>query len=250
MAKLVLPNGRGHGWKPDTPDHRDYTLRMRGAFVHVPDVVGLKEEFFPPVRNQGQLGSCTGFGTSGALMYKLRQRKRSTELSALYAYYQARVLEGSVREDAGAEIRDVVKAAANIGIAREKCWPYRPRRFAAKPSAEANKSAAPHQVVRYYRCDGVEEVLQALAADMPVVFGFSCFSNLGEADRNGFVPMPGPKDGLEGGHCVWIVKGDQPTRVFRFQNSWGDWGDHGFGYLPFAYFENGLADDAWAIDHE
>jgi C1A family cysteine protease len=258
MAHLVLPNSHGHGWKPDTPDYRDHYLStLIKAPKRITGPVALKAEFLPPVRDQGQLGSCTGFGATGALMYKLRERKREVQLSALYAYYQARVVEGSVAEDAGAEIRDVIKQAAKVGVALEKCWPYNSRKFSKTPTKTATNSAQAHQVARYYRCDDpsggdraktVEMILSALVSDLPVVFGFACYANLDDG-RDGHIPMP--RGALEGGHCVWIVGADPATREFKFQNSWAaDWGDKGYGYLPFDYVIRGLADDAWAIDHE
>ena len=34
------------------------------------------------------------------------------------------------------------------------------------------------------------------------------------------------------------------------QNSWGTgWGDKGFGWLPYAYVESGLAVDFWSLMH-
>lgn len=249
MAHLVLPNGKGHGWKPDTPDYRDKLMRGARPRIAVTGPVALKSEYLPAVRDQGQLGSCTGHGVTGGLMYKLRERGRAVELSALYAYYQGRVLEASVDEDAGAEIRDVVKAAAKQGVSTLACWPYRIERFAKKPTKTADRTAQSHQVkVGYYRCLTVDDIVQALAQGMPVVGGFSCFSNL-DANGNGHIPMPAGV--LEGGHCVWFVGADPHTRELKFQNSWAaDWGEHGYGYLPFDYLAKGLADDFWAIDHE
>lgn len=253
MAVLVLPSGRGHGWRPDTPSHRDYLFRDKfTARKAITGPVGLQEAFLPAIRDQGTLGSCTGHGVSGCLMYGLRQRGRKTVLSARYSYYQGRVIEACVPEDSGCEIRDVVKAAVKLGVATEATCPYHPlTHFARKPTKAADKTAQSHQImVGYYRCLTVDDVLQALDNGMPVVGGFSCFSNLPQADANGHVPMPGPRDRLEGGHCVMFVRGDPSTREFKFANSWGEWGDHGYGYLPFEYLERGLADDFWSISHE
>jgi C1A family cysteine protease len=250
---LVLPSGRGHGWRPDTPDHRDVAFKAKFSGGVIPDVVQLDDTAFPAVRDQGDLGSCTGHGVTGALMYRLRVRKHpvQTRLSALYAYYQGRVIEACVKEDSGCEIRDVVKAAAKIGVATESSWPYDVRKFARTPPHTADKTAASHQVVRYYRCLDIDDILHAIAAGLPVVGGFSCFSNLDDGPEPGVIPMPGPKDTLDGGHCVWFCGGNARTRVLVFQNSWSrEWGANGFGSLPFEYVEKGLADDFWAVDHE
>ena len=182
------------------------------------------------------------------------------DLSPLFAYYRGRVLEASVDEDAGCEIRDVVKAAAHDGVALESAWPYRIERFKKNPTRTAYKTAQAHQVkVGYYRCGGndgsnedvLSDILQALAAGLPVTGGFSCFSNLDRGPRPGVIPLPGPRDRLEGGHAVWFTRADTRERLLKFQNSWSEqWGDRGFGYLPFDYVLKGLADDFWAVDHE
>jgi hypothetical protein len=133
-------------------------------------------------------------------------------------------------------------------------WPYLEDKFARQPPTLAYKSAGWHQAVGYYRCEAVGLILQALNDDMPVVGGFSCFSSLNgdEVQRTGVVPLPqGRHDALEGGHAVFFVGADQERQLFKFQNSWSDqWGDQGYGYLPFAYVERGLSDDFWALSHE
>lgn len=252
MAHLVLPNGKGHGWKPDTPDPvNDKLMRSARPRVAVNAPVYLDRACIPPVRDQGDLGSCTGFGTTGALMYKLRRQGRDAQLSPLFAYYQARVIEASVTEDAGAEIRDAIKGAAHEGVALEKCWPYKPAKFAKTPTRTAVRSALAHQAVHYYRCLSVDDVLQALANDMPVVFGFTCYSSLNQAASNGgHVPIPARGEKVEGGHCIWAYGGDTVHSEFECQNSWGDWTPDGRLFIPFEFIERGMADDAWAVDHE
>lgn len=258
MAKYgrwVMKNGKAGGWAPEPADHRDQIFKGALPRKAITDQVALKDEFLPSIRDQGQLGSCTGHGVRGALMYSLRQkgevfRKPGYDLSPLFAYYQARALENAVNEDSGAYIRDAVKAANKIGVATEASWPYRPERFTRTPSATALKTAAWHQIkVGYKACLDVDDVLQAISYGIPVVGGFSWFGN--SDGPGGHIPMPSPNDSTDQGHCVWFTAGDPRRREFRFQNSWaGDWGDNGYGYMPFAFLERGYADDFWAILHE
>ena len=44
--------------------------------------------------------------------------------STLFLYYVTRSLEGTVDVDAGATIRNTIKAANEFGVATEKFWPY------------------------------------------------------------------------------------------------------------------------------
>lgn len=114
-------------WKPDVPDHRDrlFTPKITALPDHV-DRIGMGN----PVEDQGSLGSCTGNATTTAVEIVTK----STQLSRLFCYYHGRLLEGTVREDAGAMIRDVIKGVKMYGISTESRWPYIIRRFATKPN--------------------------------------------------------------------------------------------------------------------
>lgn len=252
MANLVLPNGKGHGWKRDTPSHRDKYMRDRPTKVAITGPVGfLDRGQHPAIRDQGSLGSCTGHGTRTALQTQLKARGKEVELSPLYIYWRGREKEACIPEDSGCEIRDVIWATANFGAAREECWPYRVAKFAKTPTQTAHKSALSHQVkVGYYKCRSVDDVLQAMAQKMPVVGGFSCFSD--SFDRaDGYIPMPSQNARLDGGHCVCYLSADPGARTFTFANSWSkEWGSGGYGTMPFEWMERGLMNDCWAIDHE
>ena len=87
------------------------------------------------------------------------------------------------------------------------------------------------------------------------MFGFSVYSSMpGSGDGKGEIPYPGKGDTLEGGHAVLAVGYDDQKKIgstkgaLLIRNSWGeDWGDHGYGWLPYAYIEDGLADDFWSL---
>jgi hypothetical protein len=266
MAHLVLPNGKGHGWRPDTPDINDEPHSFKRQAIPkkpVPSSFYLDPTCLSAPYDQGQQGSCTGHGTKGALEWSYRRKRQvSVTLSPAYAYLQARILEASVNEDSGAEIRDVVKGAVNKGVSLLKYAPYSDKVLYKKPTKAADKNALGHQVCfGYHRTDVVDDIVQALLNDMPVIGGYSWFSNLSTADfeRTGVMTMPvAGRDKLEGGHCNWACGFDTSSRMFLLQNSYGaDFGakhpiskQGGFVLMPFAYIEQGLADDFWAISHE
>jgi C1A family cysteine protease len=41
--------------------------------------------------------------------------------------------------------------------------------------------------------------------------------------------------------------GTKKKGVLIIRNSWGTWGDDGYGYIPFEYVRRGLATDFWCI---
>lgn len=265
---LVLPNGYGHGWKPDTPDHRDYDNLFRdwvdkkGLRRAITADVGLQDQYLPSVRNQGRQGACTGHAFRGCMMYSLRKkseayRKPGYDLSPAMAYWLGREIETTTGMDVGAELRDVLKGGVKYGMCHEQYMPYDELNWTRKPSKQAYKNGAIHQIaVSYKPCLTIDDILQALALDIPVAIGTAWFND--SDGPNGDMPMPSRSSKLDGGHAIWVHKGLVSRRRLRYQNSWtAQWGDKGYGTIPFDFMPDPtnsrapqLMDDCWAIVHE
>jgi C1A family cysteine protease len=242
-----------NGWRPQKPDHRDF--KYTAPEGPVPSKGDVKAHL-PRVEDQGQLGSCTAHGTTGAMefLYRLKGRTQP-QLSRLFCYYASRVwIEGTdPHEDSGCEIRDVIKAVAQYGVPTEGLWPYKVEKFARKPSLRATNSALKHQALSYHLVDGVDAMKACLNEGYPVIIGFSVPENMEseECARTGVVKFPAAHEHIVGGHCVLVVGWDDSTQMFTFQNSWGEgWGAAGFGYLPYEFWTKGLADDCWTVRAE
>src|SRR5262249_42066954 len=144
--------------------------------------------------------------------------------SRLFIYYNERVIEGTVDEDAGAMIRDGIKSVAKQGAPHERLWPYTIAKFQTKPPRAAYTDAAKHPAGLYQRLTQTPLQLNGcLASGCPFVFGFSVYESF-ESDavaRSGRVEMPKPKEALVGGHAVMAVGYDDPSERFIVRNSWG-----------------------------
>src|SRR5262245_42542108 len=139
-----------YGWIPDLPDHRDHLYAA--PVVHLaklPAKVDLRGKC-PTVYDQGQLGSCTANAIGAAIQFDRMKQKRKPNFipSRLFIYYNERVIEGTVRSDSGAQIRDGIKTVAHDGDCPEKEWPYDIAKFAVKPSAKCYKDALKYKAVR------------------------------------------------------------------------------------------------------
>src|SRR6202035_4840424 len=156
LAKLTVrgpsPHG-GYGWGRDPPGDRDFVY---GAPLvrfpqGLPPSIDLRSEC-PPVYDQGQLGSCTGNGIAGAIEFDQRKQKnKQFTPSRLFIYYNERVIEGTVSQDSGAQVRDGIKSVATIGAPPEKDWPYNIKEFADTPPAPAYAAAKLDLVSSYMR---------------------------------------------------------------------------------------------------
>ena len=89
------------------------------------------------------------------------------------------------------------------------------------------------------------------------MFGFTVFSGYTEADEaGGEFPYPQPGEKQVGGHAMVVAGYDDTKRIrnaphagaLLVRNSWGpEWGDHGYGWLPYDYVTTGLATDWWSL---
>lgn len=266
-AKVVEPKAREikwYGWKPDLPDHRDHHLDYTLSVDANPDQAFLPFNLLPPIRDQGQQGSCTGHATRSLGQYTRKSEGQpELELSPAFIYYEARVLEHTTKEDAGAEIRDCIKQVAKHGFASEKDMPYKASVYSRRPGDGAYRNAKQDLAIEYLRPTQDLVALKQLIVDgQGFVFGFTVYENFesAEVEQTGIMRMP--KGGVLGGHAVWAcgydnsIQSDAGSGAFLIGNSWGsDWGarhpqgdSRGYFWMPYAYItNNNLCDDFWVI---
>ena len=242
---------RKFGWFPDTPDQRDFTY-MVPAIQVLPPAIDLVDR--NPVLDQGGLGSCTANAIASAYRFEL-DKLAGTRLhglpSRLFIYYNERFMEGTIKSDAGAMIRDGFKSINRDGVCSETAWPYRELMFTRKPSQSCYQSARHHHALSYQRVPrSLEMIKSSLAAHHPVVIGFSVYETFMNMSPNGLMLMPVGNDRLLGGHAVAVFGYDDATSRFKVKNSWGpNWGDNGYFYMPYKYLmDPNLSDDFWNLN--
>lgn len=244
-----------YGWSPDTPDHRDQVFAAPApTLAALPKKVDLRPHCPKTVYDQGQLGSCTGNAIACAIEFDLMKEgaKPAFTPSRLFIYYNERVMEHTIKSDAGAQIRDGVKSVNKLGAPPEGMWPYDPAKFEDKPSSDAYGAAAKYKLASYQRvARSMSQMKGCLAAGFPFVFGFTVYESFEspEVEKTGVVPMPGTNESMLGGHAVLAVGYDDDQQRFIVRNSWGPhWGSHGYFTMPYAYLlDSNLSDDFWTL---
>lgn len=234
----------------------------------LPAAVDLRK-WCSPVENQDQLNSCTANAATGLIEYFEKKAFGSfINSSRLFLYKTTRNLLQK-KGDYGAYIRTTMMAMVLFGIVPEKYWKYDIEKFDEEPDPFCYSYAQNYQTAQYFRFDpsGIkkEELLKQikinLAAAVPSMFGFTVYSSIIDADKNsGKIPFPSEGDKVEGGHAVVAVGYDDEISIINtadnmetkgavlIRNSWSaDWGDNGYGWLPYEYVLNGLAVDWWTI---
>jgi len=252
----MIQQTKRYGWLPDLPDHRDFqyaVVRHAALAQPTPPLVDLRAQC-PPVYDQGELGSCTANAIAAAFQFELIKQKLTVfSPSRLFIYYNERVLEGHVKADSGAQLRDGVKSVATLGVCDESLWPYNVSKFATKPTKTLYTSALKNKALQYTRLNNnaINELKTCLAGGNPFVFGFTAYQSF-EGDavaKSGVLPMPSDTESVIGGHAVMAVGYDDQKSAFIVRNSWGDsWGLKGYFYMPYDYITStNLADDFWTI---
>lgn len=267
MTKTVHLPGvgeRGLGWRPDTPDHRDLIFNDRREVLApsaLPEVFSLRHKM-PPIFDQGQLGSCVSNGV-GALFEaeQMKQGETHHRGSRLFIYYEGRVIEHTVGEDSGLEVRDGIKVAASKGVPPESEWPYDIARFTDKPPSKAYTDAVKFEALEYMRVipgGRGSPIRTPVFKGFPVTFGFTVFDKF-EGDWNPateYLPLPKGNEGTLGGHCVDVVGWDFskkrfPVNAFEIRNSWGKgWGDEGHFWMDARWLYEPrleLSSDFWIV---
>jgi C1A family cysteine protease len=278
---------RGMGWIPDFPDFRDYTegtpdiravlaptgltasADARRQPLPLPAAVDLRP-WASPVEDQGALGSCTAQAGAGVIEYYERKAfGHHVESSRLFLYKVTRDLM-KAKGDSGAYLRMTMGAMVLFGAPPEPYWPYTDTEdgFDKEPPAFCYAFAQNYKTLLYYRHDPsgatrasvLDKVRTYLTAGHPAMFGFTVYSSIDQADSTGRIPVPFGRERIEGGHAVVAMgyddamtisntSGGEPSRgALLIRNSWGKgWGEKGYGWLPYAYVQKGLAEDFWSV---
>jgi hypothetical protein len=225
-------------WKKDKYDSRD--------FIHKPGedrILPLFSlvQYCPDVRDQGDVGSCTGFGIGGILTGVAKQLNVFKEwFSPEWIYNGARYIEGTLTQDAGAEPGDCMSWLKSKGCLLEEFWPYNPNVLdTTSPPSKDNALAAKYPLLTYVRVTGGSAgICSAIAAGNLVTIGTPWFDSWMNPKVDGILPVVTAKDTVAGGHETFLFGYDKTSKKFAGQNSWGtSWGKMGTYLMPFTPFD-------------
>lgn len=266
------------GWIPDYPDFRDYTedhekIKPLLNAVKIKNEVSLPQscdlrKWCSPVENQLNIGSCTAHAVASVVEYSENKAYgKYIDASRLFLYKATRNLL-HFTGDTGAFLKSALGALVLFGMPPEEYWPYEPERFEDEPDAFCYAFAQNYRCISYFRHDpsGLqpENVLQSikkyLASGIPSVFGFTVYQSIRQADRSGRIPFPSRGEKILGGHAIAAVGYDDKLEIMNapeisvtkgailIRNSWGEeWGEGGYGWLPYEYILKGMAIDWWSV---
>lgn len=260
---------RASGWYPDLPDRRDYTLDHERVGLCLSDLPELAERpssvewrtACTPCPERLDIGECGGsihccLELLEQTLFRVQGSHRA--LSRPFVHHNAERM-AQAQGEPPLSLRMAWKTIQRIGVLAESLWPAEPGCQPLEPDAFAYGAASHYPELRYVRLDHrdrtgaetLDSVRSCLAAGFLCSFGIPLGSTAGEA---GEIAFPTAFDDLQGGQALLAVGYDDRRRIrsdrgcLLVRGGWGrDWGEEGYGWLPYAYVREKLALDFWTI---
>lgn len=198
--------------------------------------------YLPPIQDQGPRPTCLAFAVTGAHEFARNHALAGVlDLSEEAIYWRGRLLSGI---SGGMTFVAAAEALHSHGQPEEYYWPYDPSR-----DEDDSRYVPPPGALHPTQCfladlERVDLSLDSVTATLEqgavVVAGLVMSSPFFE-NTGGIIRMPTSDELIQQGHAVVLVGYADPTGAdsdgyLVFRNSWGrEWGDKGYGYLPYAY---------------
>jgi GNAT superfamily N-acetyltransferase len=166
--------------------------------------------------------------------------------SPWYSWIRARQLEGTLADGPSVGCWDIncLRVLRGWGQPWDEDFPFDPNGpWPPAEPANADELAKPQRIWCYQRVRNSVDCRLALDKFGAAAASFDITDQWFNAAR-GEISYPASGDEV-GGHCVCIDAYKEHISQFRFANSWGTgWGDQGYGYMAFDFFDEYLT-DAW-----
>ena len=236
------------GWKRSPVEDSDYDIGplLLGIEDDGKDII--YSDKMPPPNNQKKLGSCVaGSGETIFRYFNFIETSKHGDFSEQWLYEKARI-RGGFKE--GATLKDAFYIMSHEGIPEDYYWPYTDdKKNIGEPLPEAEKNALRYRIddKLYFRLTSEKQIRTALLQYGPLHIAVYVYKNW-LRQKDGHIPVATICERMNklGGHAIVIEDDLVSQNEYKFENSWGDWGEKGHGYLPKTEVKKAFAEGfAW-----
>jgi hypothetical protein len=200
---------------------------------------------FPPIGNQGQLGTCVAW--SVGYNYKsyldgIAKNLSSSQLQSPNNLYSPTDLFFSINPSQrscnnGTHFDYAFNVLITRGVNTLSNVPYDQICHNSSPGNPSTASA--NKIKNFRRIQGsINEIKEYLAQGIPVVIGAMVNSQFQQWSGSGVLTNLN-YTGNVGGHAMVIAGYDDSRSAFRIINSWGNfWGDNGYAWVDYNFLVN------------
>lgn len=207
----------------------------------------------PPVRSQGNQGSCVAWATT----YYLKSYQEKIQYGYEYTTYENIMSPSFVYNQikvnpncgAGSAIGDALDLLATTGCNNWKEFPYSDLSCSNLPTDHQIELAGQNKIKDYYNVgipeDNVDEnytkvnlIKTLIHQGNPIVIAMD-FENLEFEDiDNLYIANSYTENPIDScGHAILIVGYDNQINAFKIINSWGsNWGNDGYAWINYNFF--------------
>jgi C1A family cysteine protease len=254
-----------YGHIKDTSDRRDfmYTSHLMATRASLPSLIDLTGHY-PPIMNQGEIGSCTGNSTASVIKYTMNKingvncvNNFATIPSRLFLYTNGKLIDNlDVTQDSGCSVRGVLKGVSKYFCCDERDYWYVKPNALKKPQESAYKAALKYKHFQYLSVpQNLFAIKKCISDGYPVILGIAIYTSFEsqQCTETGMVPMPNTQtEQLLGHHCINLCGYDDKSQTFLLCNSWGTGvglpNKRGYYKIPYNFITDpNLSSDFWRI---
>lgn len=219
---------------------------------NLPSRIDLRS-LLPAIQDQGTRSTCLAFTITAAHeMVRKLQSEIVEDLSEEVLYWRCKQIDGD--NEPGSAFPSARNALRNLGQPCEDVWPYDMNRDDTDPSYAPSPEVLDNAI--FYKAPmrrikaNIRNIRYCLAKGYAVALGILISRGFFEPIE-GHITMPDHDKEFMEGHAVLVVGYDDNANLRKgfltLRNSWGvDWGDEGYGYLPYTYIEHN-GGEAWIV---
>lgn len=203
------------------------------------------------IRHQHKLPVCTG--EAGAYLRSVVHYQKYGQIlnfSGMFIYKMNRLFyDGLKPKTIGSTLKATMRTLCARGVCLEESYqsnlktlhhPFPLNSYGEYLLHEAES----YRLQSFARLENLDDILNALAGEVPVIFSLIIFTDFYEA-KDGIVSRKASGRKI-GGHSMVALGYDMDTELIRVVQSWGVGGQsptiEGYMYIPFCWFEESLPD--------